>query len=89
MQYINPIAGGNPSNISSPCSVNAFIGTPPHWRRHSRLNWKQGPCMMYEDVTSPQLASLLFKLGPHYLGSLQVGQDRKELNAVKLTELVL
>lgn len=40
----------------------------------SRLNWKQGPCILYEDVTSAHLALLLFKLGPHYLGSLQAPQ---------------
>jgi len=29
---------------------------------------------MTEDIASPQLASLLYKLGPHYLGSLQAPQ---------------
>ena len=29
--------------------------TPPHWRRHSKLCWKQGPCLLLEDVASPQL----------------------------------
>ena len=33
-----------------------------------------GPCIMTEDIASPQLASLLYKLGPHYLGSLQAPQ---------------
>ena len=27
-----------------------------------------------EDVATPQLANLLFRLGPHYLGSLQAPQ---------------
>eukprot|EP00094_Tigriopus_californicus_P005213 TCALIF_05026-PB protein Name:"Similar to WDFY3 WD repeat and FYVE domain-containing protein 3 (Homo sapiens)" AED:0.04 eAED:0.04 QI:7/0.93/0.68/1/1/1/16/134/3650 len=77
MQYINPFPGGITaanSTMFNSCSVFAFIGTPPHWRRHSRLNWKQGPCILYEDVTSANLALLLFKLGPHYLGSLQAPQ---------------
>jgi len=29
---------------------------------------------MTEDIASPTLASLLYKLGPHYLGSLQAPQ---------------
>jgi len=43
MHYIsqNP-GGGGPSNLNQATSVYAFIGTPPHWRRHSRLCWKQG-----------------------------------------------
>ena len=32
---------------------------------------------MTEDIASPQMASLLYKLGPHYLGSLQAPQVRK------------
>jgi hypothetical protein len=35
------------------------------------FSWKQGPCLLFEDVASPQLAALLHRLGPHYLGSLQ------------------
>ena len=43
MHYISPSpGGGGPSNINQAASVYAFIGTPPQWRRHSRLCWKQG-----------------------------------------------
>jgi hypothetical protein len=43
MHYIsqNP-GGGGPANLNQATSVYAFIGTPPQWRRHSRLCWKQG-----------------------------------------------
>ena len=77
MHFICPTPGGGGfagGNLTLASSVYAYIGTPPHWRRHSRLCWKQGPCMLFEDVASPQLASLLFRLGPHYLGSLQAPQ---------------
>ena len=75
--FISPTPGGgggfaSGGNLTLASSVFAFIGTPPHWRRHSRLCWKQGPCLLFEDVATPQLAALLFRLGPHYLGSLQV-----------------
>lgn len=83
MQFISPAPnGGSGSNLSSSAgggnlaasSVFGYIGTPPHWRRPSRLCWKQGPCLLFEDVASPSLAGLLYKLGPHYLGSLQAPQ---------------
>ena len=74
MQYINLSLGPGASNLTASSTVQAFVGTPPFWRKHSRLCWKQGPCLMFEDVASPALASLLFRLGPHYLGSLQAPQ---------------
>ena len=105
MHYINQIPGGNPNNINVSSSAYAFIGTPPQWRHHSRLCWKQGPCLMFEDVSSPQLACLLYRLGPHYLGSLQAPQIATTgevltsqiseekitfgLNAVAMTQLTL
>ena len=74
MFYISQNPGGGAANLALATSVYGFIGTPPMWRRSSRLSWKQGPCLLYEDLTSPQLASLLHQLGPHYLGSLQAPQ---------------
>ena len=82
MQFISPAPGGMSNSSASAggagnlsaSSVFAYIGTPPHWRRSSRLCWKQGPCLLFEDVASPSLAGLLYKLGPHYLGSLQAPQ---------------
>ncbi|CAB4066173.1 WDFY3 [Lepeophtheirus salmonis] len=73
MNYIGTYPGSQ-SNVTHATSVFGFIGTPPVWRRHSRLCWKQGPCLLFEDIASPSLASLLYKLGPHYLGSLQAPQ---------------
>ena len=73
MHYINQNAGGAVTNVS-PFSVYGWIGTPPAWRRVSKLSWKQGPCLLLEEVISSNLASILYKLGPHYLGSLQAPQ---------------
>ncbi len=107
MNYINPTPGASSSgggpNITLASSVFAYIGTPPQWRRPSRLCWKQGPCMMFEDIATPQLASLLHNLGPHYLGSLQapnledqvfpsqIGEDKIVfgLNAVAISQMTL
>ena len=73
MSYIHSYPGGG-SSIQQATTVYGFIGTPPLWRRTSRLCWKQGPCQLYEDLTTAALASLLYRLGPHYLGSLQAPQ---------------
>lgn len=54
--------------------VYGYIGTPPCWRRYSRLTWKQGPCHLVEEVFNSQNIATLFKLGPHYMGSLQAPQ---------------
>ena len=83
--------------------VFGWIGSPPAWRRPSRLCWRQGPATLLEDVVSPALAALLHRLGPHYLGSLQAPQLAREvlgqqvaedrilvgLNAVAVTEMTL
>ena len=72
MQFIATtpgVSGGVASgNLSLASSVYGYIGTPPNWRRQSRLCFKQGPCILFEEPSSAQLAELLYKLGPHYLG---------------------
>ncbi len=107
MLFISPSPGGSSSITTGAIatSISAYIGTPPHWRRQSRLCWKQGPCLLLEDVVSPQLAMNIFKLGPHYLGSLQapqiassgdvlpsqIGEDKIVfgLNSVAVTQITL
>jgi len=75
LNYMNAAPGGGiGGNLASASSVYAWIGTPPAWRRPSRLCWKQGPCLLLEEAVSGQLAGLLWRLGPHYLGSLQAPQ---------------
>lgn len=66
--------GGGAANLSIASSVYGYIGTPPGWRRYSRLAWKQGPCHLVEEVLGPHTLPLIYRLGPHYLASLQSPQ---------------
>lgn len=51
IQYISLHPGSNYSSSTNPAfSVCAYIGTPPFWRRYSRLCWKQGVCHLIEEV---------------------------------------
>lgn len=55
-------------------SVFGYIGTAPSWRRQSRLVWRQGPCHLVEDAFNPQVVQWIYRIGPHYVGSLQAPQ---------------
>lgn len=74
LHYVSQNPGGGAANLTLASSVYGFIGTPPAWRRYSRLCWKQGNCHLLEEVLSPTTVSTIFQLGPHYLGSLQAPQ---------------
>lgn len=50
LHYISQNPGGGSANLVTASSVYGFIGTPPAWRRYSRLSWKQGPCHLVEEV---------------------------------------
>jgi hypothetical protein len=53
-------------------TFSAFIGTPPMWRKASRLTWRQGVGHLLEDwVPSSQTVAAMYKLGPEYPGSWQ------------------
>ncbi|XP_046392591.1 WD repeat and FYVE domain-containing protein 3 isoform X2 [Ischnura elegans] len=71
LHYISQNPGGGAANLTVASSVYGYIGTPPAWRRFSRLSWKQGPCHLVEEVLSQQAVAMLYQLGPHYMGSLQ------------------
>lgn len=71
VHYISQNPGGGAANLTVASSVYGFIGTPPAWRRYSRLAWKQGPCHLVEEVLSPQVVATLYQLGPQYMGSFQ------------------
>lgn len=71
LHYISQNPGGGAANLTVASSVYGYIGTPPSWRRYSRLTWKQGPCHLLEEVLSPQTVALVHQLGPQYMGSLQ------------------
>ncbi|XP_034186854.1 WD repeat and FYVE domain containing 3 bchs isoform X3 [Osmia lignaria lignaria] len=74
LHYITQVPGGGAANLTVASPVYGYIGTPPCWRRYSRLTWKQGPCHLVEEVFNSQSIATLFKLGPHYMGSLQAPQ---------------
>ncbi|KAL1508880.1 hypothetical protein ABEB36_003702 [Hypothenemus hampei] len=69
MHYISQNPAGSTVNLNAAPSVYGYIGTPPVWRRFSRLCWKQGPCYLFEEVLPPTTVSQMFQLGPHYMGS--------------------
>lgn len=52
MHYISQNPGGGSANLTVASSVYGYIGSPPSWRRYSRLCWKQGPCHLFEEVNN-------------------------------------
>lgn len=89
LHYISQNPGASSTNITVANSVYGIIGTPPSWRRHSRLCWKQGVCHLIEDVIQPQTVSTIYALGPHYVGSLQAGKPNEPGNALVAEERVM
>lgn len=72
MSYISSIVGGSYGIANtSPFYINGFIGTPPHYRKHSKLIWKQGPCHLIEEALTSSFVSYIYLLGPNYIGSFQ------------------
>ncbi|CAM1304230.1 WDFY3 (predicted) [Pycnogonum litorale] len=71
MHYISQNPGGAAANLTVASSVYGYVGTPPSSRRHSRLIWKQGVCLLVEEILSTQTILALYNLGPNYFGSLQ------------------
>ncbi|OTF74495.1 PH domain associated with Beige/BEACH domain containing protein, partial [Euroglyphus maynei] len=73
LSYISSIVGGSYGIANtSPLYINAFIGTPPHYRKQgSILVWKQGPCHLIEEALGPPFISYIYMLGPNYIGSFQ------------------
>ena len=71
MHYISQNPGGGAANLTVASSVFGYIGTAPPWRRPSRLVWRQGPCHLVEDAFNQQVVQWLYRIGPHYVGSLQ------------------
>ncbi|KAK9884773.1 hypothetical protein WA026_009003 [Henosepilachna vigintioctopunctata] len=69
LHYISQNPGGGSTNLTLTPSIYAYIGTPPAWRRYSRLCWKQGPCHLFEEVLTPMTVTQMYQLGPHYMGS--------------------
>ncbi|XP_025205063.1 WD repeat and FYVE domain-containing protein 3 [Melanaphis sacchari] len=81
LHYISQNPGGGAANLTIASSVYGYIGTPPIWRKYSKLTWKQGPCCLLEEVLNPHAIKILYQLGPHYFGSLQA-PDIKDLEHI-------
>ncbi|XP_073823647.1 LOW QUALITY PROTEIN: WD repeat and FYVE domain-containing protein 3-like [Musca autumnalis] len=79
LHYISQNPGAGSANLPVATSVFGYIGTPPIWRRYSRLCWKQGVCHLLEDVVNQQTVQTIYNLGPHYMGSLQAPQLGKKV----------
>ena len=75
MHYISQNPGGGAANLTVASSVFGYIGTAPSWRRQSRLAWRQGPCHLVEDVFNAQVVQWIYRVGPHYVGSLQAPES--------------
>ncbi|XP_073949629.1 WD repeat and FYVE domain containing 3 bchs isoform X5 [Choristoneura fumiferana] len=71
LHYVSANPGGGAATLSGASSVYCVLGTPPQWRRYSRLVWRQGPATLLEDVLPAQTVSIIYQLGPHYIGTLQ------------------
>lgn len=70
--YISSLIGGQAGIANtSPAYINCFIGTPPNYRKHSQLVWRQGPCHLIEDHLHSSFVSYVHMLGPCYIGSFQ------------------
>uniref|UniRef100_A0A1A9X279 WD repeat and FYVE domain-containing protein 3 n=1 Tax=Glossina brevipalpis TaxID=37001 RepID=A0A1A9X279_9MUSC len=92
LHYISQNAGAGSTNVLMASQVFGYIGTPPIWRRYSRLCWKQGVCHLLEDVLNQQTVHTIYNLGPHYMGSLQapqLGKQSEPLNPLVAEEKVL
>ncbi|ALC38357.1 bchs [Drosophila busckii] len=78
LHYIAQHPGASSTNPTTATQIFGYVGTPPIWRRYSRLCWKQGVCHLLEDVLAQQTVQTIYQLGPHYMGSLQAPQLGKQ-----------
>lgn len=93
LHYVSANPGGGAATLSGASSVYCVLGTPPQWRRYSRLLWRQGPALLLEDVLTAQTVSVIYQLGPHYVGTLQAplppGQNQEPLTPLVAEEKVI
>ncbi|XP_053559369.1 WD repeat and FYVE domain-containing protein 3 isoform X2 [Bombina bombina] len=72
LHYVHSSPGGsgstNPPVVST---VYTYIGTPPAQRQLSSLVWRLGPTHFLEEVLTAASVSVIYELGPNYVGSFQ------------------
>ncbi|XP_078070095.1 WD repeat and FYVE domain-containing protein 3 isoform X4 [Mustelus asterias] len=72
LHYIHSSPGGSGStNLPVVSTVYGFIGTPPAQRQISSLVWRLGPTHFLEEVLPASSISVIYDLGPNYVGSFQ------------------
>ncbi|XP_072921340.1 WD repeat and FYVE domain-containing protein 3 isoform X1 [Hemitrygon akajei] len=72
LHYIHSSPGGSGSaNLPVVSTVYGYIGTPPAQRHISSLIWRLGPTHFLEDVLPATSISIIYELGPNYVGSFQ------------------
>lgn len=77
---------GPGSAASTPAAfVNAFIGSLPQFRFQLKTRWKQGPCHLLEESLSANFISLIFALGPNFIGNFQSSNKISDLARFKST----
>ncbi|XP_048460451.1 WD repeat and FYVE domain-containing protein 3 [Rhincodon typus] len=72
LHYIHSSPGGSGStNLPVVSTVYGYIGTPPAQRQISSLVWRLGPTHFLEEVLPASSISIIYELGPNYVGSFQ------------------
>ncbi|XP_029115173.1 WD repeat and FYVE domain-containing protein 3 isoform X3 [Scleropages formosus] len=72
LHYIHSIPGGSGSGHTPVAStVYGYVGTPPAQRQLSTLAWRLGPTHFLEEVLPATSVSVIYELGPNYVGSFQ------------------
>lgn len=69
-----PLGGGSNANNggnSAAAFVNAFIGSLPQFRIQLNTQWKQGPCHLIEESLSANFISVIYSMGPNFIGNFQ------------------
>ncbi|CAH1285563.1 unnamed protein product [Diabrotica balteata] len=86
MHYISQNPGGGAANLTVASSVYGYIGTPPAWRRYSRLCWKQGPCHLFEEVLPPNTVTYMYQLGLALHGLFSGSNFEQPRHRIAVTE---
>ncbi|XP_069782164.1 WD repeat and FYVE domain-containing protein 3 isoform X4 [Narcine bancroftii] len=72
LHYIHSTPGGSGSaNLPVVSTVYGYIGTPPAQRQISTLIWRLGPTHFLEEVLPATNVSIIYELGPNYIGCFQ------------------
>lgn len=74
-----PGSGGGSASSASAAFVNGFIGSLPQLRLQLRSAWRQGAFHLIEEPSSSTFVSVVYNLGPAYIGNFQSSTRLNEL----------